>query len=343
MQTRSPLPLVLCLCASAFGCATTARDVARELPPPVINSTLRAFNDRENQRLLTQLMSSPEMHEAARAFAGEVADGALGALSEPERVARIEAMSERYVATLARVASRGMAEGLRRDLGPAMVAVMRDAVGASMREMLREGYQRDMERVAAGLTRATVDAASRGVAEGMRRDLGPAIEGALNDERTARSVGAMMRVITREAVLGSNDAMTQVQRAQERSGTPSFLGGLTNLTRDGVRILELVSVAAVGLSFALALWVARLVIRSRRVRAESERNAASALLLAEAIRAAEGKPWASELSELLRARVRRDSVGDLLDEVLGTRPPEAPRKAPRERSLPPSPPLHHGA
>lgn len=338
MTVRAVLFLVLVFVVS--GCASTARDMAREVPQPAINATLRALNEQENQRLMTQLLTSPEVHRAARDFASEVADGTLAALAEPERLARVEEMSSRYVGTLTRIAARSMAEGLRRDLGPAMVGVMRDAVAGTMREVMREGYQRDMERVAAGLTRAAVDAASRGAAEGLRRDVGPAIGEALRDEDTRRSLGALMRVLTREAVLGSNDAVTQAQHSQERSGRPSFLSRVTSITESSARIMELAVAAAVVVALLLGLWVVRLIVRSRKVQAEAERSTASAVLLAEAIRAAEGKPWASELTELLRVKLQRDDAHELIDEVLRSRDTITPKK--RDRRAPPLSPLHHG-
>ena len=208
MIARAPLTLVFALC----GCAATARDMARALPQPAINATLRALDEQENQLLMARLLTSPEAHRAARDFARDAADGALASLAEPERLARVEAMSSRYVVALTRVVAREMAGALRRDLGPAMAGVMRDAVGSTLREVMREDYQRDMTRVAVGLTRAAVEAASRGAAEGLRRDVGPAIGDALRDEETRRALGALMRVVAREAVLGSNDAVTHAQR-----------------------------------------------------------------------------------------------------------------------------------
>lgn len=326
---------------AALGCALTprgmARDIASASPPAAISSTLRALNDDENQRLMIQLMASPEMHAAAREFAGEVADGALTALTEPERVARIEAMSTRYVATLTRAVSRSMAEGMRRDLGPAIAEVMRQTVASTMREALREGYQRDMERMVGGITRVSVEAASRGMAEGIGRDLVPALRTALLDEQTSGALAAASRSLAREVVLGSNDAMTHVQRQQERTGRPSFLARVSDITQDGVKLMQLVAVVAVALSLMLGAWVLRLVLRGRRLQAESERHAASAVTLAEAIRAAEGKPWSQELTELLHERMQGAQVAGVLDEVLRPRAVKKTGKKPWRPSPPPVP------
>lgn len=326
-MTLSPIRLAaaLLLVMVGAGCALTPRGMARDLgaaaPPAAIHSTLQALNDDQNQRLLMQLLTSPETREATRALAGAIADGTLATLTESERIARIEEMSTRYMASLTRTVTRSMAEGMRRDLAPAIAELMRQTVASSMREALREGYQRDLERVAGGLTRATVEAASRGMAEGISRDLVPALRNALSEEQTARALGAASRSLAREVVLGSNDAMTQLQRHQESSGRPSFLGQVSSLTEGGVKLMQLVALVAVVLVVLLTAWVLRLILRSRRIQAESERHAASAVKFAQAIRAAEGKPWSKELTELLQERLEGAAVAGLLDEVLTPRPP----------------------
>lgn len=329
----------------AFGCALTPRGVARDVaagaPPAAIHSTLSALNDQENQRLMVQLLDSPQLHQAARAFAGEIADGTLAAMTEPERLARIEEMSTRYVATLTRAITRSMSDGLRRDLGPAIAQVMRETVASTLRETLSEGYQRDMERVASGLTRATVAAASQGMAEGMTREVVPAMRAAMLDPETLRALGAVSRSVTRDVVFGSNDAITQLQRQQERGGQPSFLGRLTSATSDGLKIMQLAAVAVGAVALVLALWVVRLIMKSRRLQAESESNAASAVMFAEAIRAAEGKPWSKELTDLLRQRLKRDDVDELMTRVLGRKPDE-PRRPTDRPSLRDSLPVPHG-
>lgn len=344
-MNRQLLPLLFLL--ASLGCAATPRSLAREVaaaaPPAAISSTLHALNDDENQRLVLSLLRSPEMRQAARELSAEVADGALVVMSEPERVARVEQMTARYVATITRAMTRSLASGIRADLGPALAAVVRDTVAGTMREAMKQENQRDLERVVAGVTRATVEAAGRGMSESVARDFVPAIRDALTSEQTARALASASRSLAREAVLGSNEAMTQIQRQQERQGRPSFLSRISNLTEDGVKIMRMVTVAAVAAAVMLGLWVLRLTLRTRKIQAESERNAASAVLFAEAIRATEGKPWSSELTDILSQRLRGDAVSGMLDEVLKPRAGKASNGhgtngVPRRTTLPAAPP-----
>lgn len=162
-----------------------------------------------------------------------------------------------------------MAAGLQHELAPALAEAMRAGVASSMREVLRAEHQSDIDRVATALTRATVDAMSRGMAEGLARDLIPSLRDALLDERTANALHAGTRELARQVVLGSNDAMTQLQRQQDRGAPPSFLGGVSSVTAGGVRILGLLAASAVALIVLLSAWVLRLTLRGRRLRSES--------------------------------------------------------------------------
>ena len=340
-------PRTLCGCAAllaatSLGCATTqvARDLTRGATSSAINTGLRTLDTAENQRLIARLMQSPEVHNAARALAADMVDSSLDLLSAPERQARIEEISARYVSTLTRAAVQGMAEGVRRDFAPVMAHAMKQAVAASMHEMMNEGYQRDLERVASGVTRATVEAATRSMAEGMARDMGPALRAALEDEQTRRALGSASRTLAREVVFGSNEALAEIQRQQERSGRPSLLSGLATFTERGMRVAQWGAVALVVGGILLALWIARLISRSRRAQADSERNAAAAVLLAEAIRASEGKPWGNELAEILGSRLQRESATNLLDEILTKRAKNAP-PAPESAVAPPGQRLSH--
>ena len=322
------LGLALALSLGAFGCASTARDITRATAPAAIAGTLEGLTDRNNQRMMRELLDGPEMRRAARGFAAEVVDASLDTLTEPERVARIEAMAERYLGSMTQVMMRSMAQGMRRELTPALAGMVRATVASAMREALSEGYQRDLERVTAGLTRAAVRSASEGMAEGLTRDLGPALQRTLTDEGTVRALGASSRALARELVLGSNDALAQIQRDQERGrAPPSLLSRITKLSDSGMQIAQWVAIGGVVLSIALAMWVARLLIRARRAQVESERNAADALILAEAIRDAEGRPWAQELTDIVKDRLRSKADPDSLDALLRRRStvPSAPR------------------
>ena len=284
--------LALAASLSLAGCALTPRSVAREVaaasPPAAIRSTLQALNDAENQRLLRALLASPELRDAARALAEDLSDGVIATLEAPARVERIERLAARYLATLTRALTRSMADGLRHDLSPALAATVRESLASALREGLREEHQQALARMAEGVSRAAVESASRAAAEGVQRDLAPSLRAALLDARSAEALAAVTRTLARGVVLGSNDAMTQLQQQHARTGRPSFLGTLSNLTQDSVRLVQWVALGAVATALLLGVWVLRLTLRGRRVSAERDQHADTARALTEALRAAEG-------------------------------------------------------
>jgi hypothetical protein len=305
----------LCLAAllGLAGCALTPRSVAREVaaatPPAAIRSTLQALNDAENQRLLRALLASPELRAASRALAEDLADGALATLDAPARAARIERLTARYLATLTLALTRSLADGLRRDLSPALAAAVRDALAGALREGLREEHQLALARMAEGVSRAAVASASRAAAEGVQRDLAPSLRAALLDTRTAEALTAVARTLARGVVLGSNDAMTQLQQQQARTGRPSFLGSLSNLTQDSVRLVQWVALGAVAIALLLGVWVLRLTLRGRRVRAERDRHADDARV-------------AKERAEILKQRVQGAPAEGVIDAAFVRHAPE---------------------
>ena len=243
------------------GCALSPRGIARDATPAAITAALGALNDQDNQRLVLQLLASPEMREAARSFAAEATDGALGALSEPARQERLERMSARYLAALSRVHTRALAAALRSELSPAIAAVVRLSVATALREALRAETRSDLDRLA------------REMVTELGHALVPALRDALLDARTAGELRAGARTLGREAVIGGNEAMTHIQRQQDRGARSSFLGEVSSLTTGGMRVLGLAAAAAVVL---LVGWTLRLALWGRRLRAEVARQEPSA-------------------------------------------------------------------
>ena len=226
-------------CAAAtLGCSATTltRDMATAAPPAMIDATLASLADRRTQRMIVALLDSPDVHAAARTFAADLADGSLAVLSEPARTARVEALSEAYLHALVRAAGRTFAASLRDDLGPALAAVARSSAAA----------------------------ATEGAADGVQRSLGPALRGALRDPETAAAASALVRALAREAVIGSNEAMSEIQRTQQRPGGATFLGGMTSLAQGGVNALRVAGVALAAACAIAVAWAVRRALRTRR-------------------------------------------------------------------------------
>lgn len=313
MNRARYLLLTLLLLVSGPGCAGTVHDVARGAIPGAMTGTLEGLNSRENQRLARQLLEDPEIRRTARTFAAEVLDDGLTVLSEPEREARIQQISAQYIAAMSRAITRSMATGLREDLGPAMTSMMRTAMRQTMRDALDENFQRNVQQVVGNITASTIASASRAMADSLTRDMAPALASTLTDPRLTAAMSQTTQGMGRDLVVGVNAGLLDVQRQQ---GERSFLSNLGVAAKEGVSTVRWVAIAGLGASVLLTLFVVFLLVRNRRAKADSERNAADAIMLAEAIRAAEGQPGSEQLIELVRKQLKHPEDSDPLAGML---------------------------
>ncbi len=304
-MTLPKLPLGCLLLLLSVGCAATTRSATRGATQGVVDGTLDSLSERETQRRALALLRDPEVRAASRALFEQALDGTLASLSEPERAARIEAMTVRYIRVISQAATAGIADGIRRDLTPAMASMMRRAMRASLQEALGEPMRRDLGRMTEELTRSATLGAMRGMTEGLRTEVGPAMQAMLRDPHIAGPVSANARTLTREAVLGSNDALKQIQAEQERTGRTSLLGNLARLGDTGARFALAISVLGLLVIAGLLVWVWRLATRSRLAEAASLESAERARLFSEVIHASEDKPWGPELHDILAAEEQR--------------------------------------
>lgn len=158
----------------------------------------------------------------------------------------------------------------------------------------------------------------------MRDDVGPGLASVLGNEDLQRSLGETAHVLGREIVLGATEALAQQKPPPQ---TDSLLGRLSGLARQGAALFGSAAWVLVLVIALLFAWIVKLLAQARRYRSEASRRVATAQLLEEAARAAEGKPWAGELISSLQERVRAEERA--LAELREARRRE--RRPPRER------------
>lgn len=150
----------------------------------------------------------------------------------------------------------------------------------------------------------------------LREDLGPAFRDALTDPVTQEAVGAAIRVLARQTVLGMQDGMNEIS-AREKAGItpPSTLTRLETLTTDGTQLIRGVAIALAILVVALLIWLARTRGRATVATRESARRESALLALAQAIKATQGQPWGQELHDTLDRTLRHDEKAEYLHEL----------------------------
>jgi hypothetical protein len=248
--------LALGLAASQFACAGNgARRVVQEGVEGGVAGTLEALNDPHNKKLLRQLLQDPDIRNAAHDLTEAVTGGALDGLTEEERMKRVRDLSDAYIRTVA--ASVGKA--LNEDISPAVTKTVEDVVGGAVAAAMRPENKRLASSFIDGVTRSTITAFTQSTAQGLRDDLGPALNKVIADDlgpamkkvieqdlgpalskminddlkpamanalggESNTMIGALVREITKEAVLGANDGMAELGISLDRKDSPAGIG-----------------------------------------------------------------------------------------------------------------------
>ncbi len=260
------------------GCAGMIQKAAVEAPrvatPIVIDETLKAFEAEANRQRVATILATPEMQQAMRELGSAVGDGAMADLSDDAARARVEEFAKSITEVVARTMTT---------------------------EVLSTANRRALQDTVRGLVATATDQAAHTLASEVTSTLAPALQTAIADGLRSPDVndalGTTTRTLSREAVIGTRSAMAEMQK---QDNGVSIKGRI-------MRALARTWIVAFLLgALSLALLLALLVLRSRAARYKRERETVAALLR-RTIKAAEGKPWAEEMLELLSEHFRVDA------------------------------------
>ena len=249
--------------------AAVSPEVPREAPPVAIDATLGKLDEPETKRRMERLLASPEMRAVERELVAGVVDGSLSALEERDRQERIGALTSRYASEMARGLSSEIARGLSETrLGSAASEAMTEELGPAMQKVLRE-------------------------------NIGPGIAEALQDEEVHAALGATVRVLGREMVLGANEALTTIQEGKG-SKDGSLLGRVRELASGGAKVATALAWVLGAIVVVLGVWIVKLLAQTKKYRDESEQRGAATRLMDEATRKSKGKAGSGELIAALQ-------------------------------------------
>lgn len=304
--------LVAWMCAAAVGtgsvgCAhhagAIAGQMAEEAPEPLIRSTVETLGDEETQAAIAEVLASPEVQTATRELIGNVTDGTLDALTDEERAARLEAFSERFVARV----SNALAGSIERDVGPALAQVMSRTLDQSLQRVLSE---ESTDRMAAAVSRVAQQSVVA-MAAGMREELGPAMRATLREELvpalnealahpdTQRTIALTTRTLSREMVLGVQDAFAEIEARDPEHRTDTVITRLQDWAGEGSNTLQIILVLMVLGLLAMVAWQMHTTARAKAQEAQAHRREAAIVALTEALRNAQSRPETNELLDAL--------------------------------------------
>jgi hypothetical protein len=271
--------MVLGLAASQLACASGTDRLVRTAVPAGIEATLQSLDDPENQEILLRLLGDPELRDATQELVAAVTRGAVDGATDAEQARELEALSESYVRTM----SATLAEVLDEEISPAATRSVQRIVGGAITSAIGSDKKRLTSSYVDGVTRTAVVALMQSTAAGLEDDLGPALGAVIRDDvgpalhamirddlkpalhelldtEANEAIGSLVRQITKDAVLGANDGMSELGMS------PS-----PNVKEDGLGLLGWLSVALGFVVALLLLWLVRTIVRQRRLEQERVR------------------------------------------------------------------------
>ncbi|MDC0718220.1 hypothetical protein [Nannocystis bainbridge] len=283
-----------------MSCGTATERMIRRAVPAGIDETLTTLEDPKVQRRIEGLLDLPEVQQAARDLAEQVAAGAFDGLTEPQRLAKVRQFSEDFVGAL----SKAVGQGLREDVSPAVVETSRRAVEQAIQAALSPATRRGAANLAEALTRRTLTTLSEGLRDELgpatqtvlernvgpaiqrvvednvgpalrhtiEKDLAPALRDALNTE-LAPAAGKVSREVSREALLGAVDALDRVETdPQYEKFRERFWGRIDGTLSKGAKVGETIAWILALIVVILGLLLARAIVVRRREQDERERS-----------------------------------------------------------------------
>jgi hypothetical protein len=330
--------------------ACPAREVAREVTPPAVSQAIEEATTPESVGHISGFLADEAILASFEALAASITRGVVGALvgtggagDELSAVALagdpgpiFQAAGEGGAgASPDRDGEDALVPGLERLTEAAMEGAISGALSPQSRRQAEQfaaavaragaqgAFSPESRAVAEEFAAAVSRASMQGVAEGIEQDLGPAIRALLVEELrpaldelagdgTFEAPGQLARVMSREAVLGVNDALLIIQRSDEQTA----LAQLERLTRRGINIALIAAIALGVIVLALIALLLRMLQKAHAQREILTQREASTLLLAQAIKAAEAKPGAEEFAATLREELRDREGADYVRELL---------------------------
>jgi hypothetical protein len=181
------------------GCAIPAiREAGKQVTAGAVDQGLVALEDVRTRQRVAEVMASPEVQDAMRDIATGFTNGMIGAMTTDEALKRFTFLTKALAATATRA-----------------------AVDMALSEITSTANQRRLEEMAE--TAAT--AATRAAMREMGADMAGMMAGGLGSEARGALASAAFEV-ARQAVLGSNQGMADLEQHKKKTGSLARLSGM---------------------------------------------------------------------------------------------------------------------
>ena len=318
----------------AGGCAYSSEKIVRRSTPAAIEETLEALNDPDNQALIRDLVDDDAVKDAVAELAEAMTSGALEGLSDEERAARLTELGERLVERL--IAAAG--EGIRDELTPSVQSMVERTVESAIERSLSAETRRRAQALAAGVAREAAAAMVTGSSERIRRDLGPALAGVIDDDltpaleralakrlipaiaealeaeledRAKPAIAGLSREVAKQMVLGVDDALVELEIVDPELRRALLKDLNADLDR-GMRFAEVLAWIFAAIALLLAALLVRAMLQARSLREHSVRvERAMATIVRRLRRSEEDDGWIDDIVDMVDAKIETKGAGAL--------------------------------
>lgn len=208
---------VLCTAASlSLGCAGTIKQAAREAAPAAVKETVSEVGEPETRKDLATILADPRIREASSALTEAVVEGALNGLTDEERIARLQQLTDAFVTRI----GASMARSLQREIGPQLSITFADTIDRTLERVLGSATEARLQALALAVTRSSM----QGVGEALVDPSGQP------SPLLRQAFGQVMRDMAYEASLGFDAAVRDARARADRDGSGEVLASLATLS-----------------------------------------------------------------------------------------------------------------
>ncbi len=354
------------------GCASGTEKIVRGGIEGGLAGTLEALNDPHNKELLRKILQDSDIKKSAHDLTEAITGGAIDGVSDEERMKRVRAASDAYIATIARSVGKALDE----DISPSVTRGVGDVVGGTIASALRPENRALAGAFIDNVTRSTITAFMRSTAQGLREDLGPALNKVLQEDLGPglqrviednlgpalakvmdRDLGPMMekalggedgggaglfaRALTRQIVLGVNDGMSDLGISPSPTGKGNSASSSTTGTT--LSLLGWIPIVLGLLLLLVSIALIRLFMTRRRLAEDRARSEEMLVNILRAVKSGEDDdvPGPADFNTVIaRARQQLPNLASndvyLANIITRANLPGSPGAAPRVRASLPS-------
>lgn len=277
MRCLTPLPVILLL---ATGCAATTRNLAEEATAGAVEGSVDSLTARDKQEQIVGSLDEDLVEEATDRVVGGVVDGTLRSFDDP---ARREALREELQSLAATFGGMGK-------------QAMGDAIDETLARLSKPENRGALRTLVNDVTVTAVD----GATERARTELA-GVDTSL--------LGPLARDLTKNAMLGVQDAIAEAQERKRSGAQPADQGNVLAAAGEAVKegpdvlVMTVAGLGGFGLALLLTiLWASR---KQRHMLRELHRRDDALLGLVAAMSGRSDRPSFGELESALASVLER--------------------------------------